>query len=375
MRREGRELADRSRTERGAGRGRKSRAARRDPDGPKVGHAHVRQAAAADPLGHGQQSQLARLGVRPALQRGRGRAQHADRFGSGCAHQSHVAGLIAGRLGLLVAAVVLFVHHDRPQPGHGRKNRRTRPDRDSLLARPQQPPSVVALRRREPRMQHRHQIAEGFAKTTHRLGRQGDFGHQHDGSLAARQDVLEQLDVDQRLSRSGDAMEQKGAALAQRGLHGLQRFLLRRRRRRQRGRPARFGVRPSSGDAFLERIAGDGLVRRLRDAPGHQSGDDAPAEAAVQEGRKGHAPARLPEPLVRLALPRGLSKDAVHLVERSDLARDPDKSARARRLQPRKRRCMSHESLGRKLAHGGPEARRARSAADRGHGLSVGRTA
>ena len=53
------------------------------------------------------------LDIVPAFQRRRGRAQHHHRTGQLGAHHGHVARVVARRLLLLVALVVLLVHQDR----------------------------------------------------------------------------------------------------------------------------------------------------------------------------------------------------------------------------------------------------------------------
>ena len=60
-------------------------------------------------------------------------------------------------------------------------------------------------------MQHGDAVAEVRAEAGDGLRRERDLRHQHDRRPAARvHDLLQELDVDQRLARRGDAVKQDG---------------------------------------------------------------------------------------------------------------------------------------------------------------------
>ena len=56
-----------------------------------------------------------------------------------------VARVIARRRALLVARLVLLIHHDRAEPLNGREDGRAGTDRDAALAAPERLPSIDAL--------------------------------------------------------------------------------------------------------------------------------------------------------------------------------------------------------------------------------------
>jgi hypothetical protein len=101
---------------------------------PQVHHARGGEGLARGAIGELEEAVLARERVLPALQRGRRRAEHADRAGGASPHDRGVPGVIAGCLRLLVGALVLLVHHDGAELRQGREHGRPRSDRDPLLA-------------------------------------------------------------------------------------------------------------------------------------------------------------------------------------------------------------------------------------------------
>ena len=114
------------------------------------------------------------------LERRRGAAEHHARALEPRAHQRDVAGMVARRLAVLVARLVLLVDHDEAEVAHRREDGRARADGDPALAPAQQPPGIGALAVGEPAVQHRDLVAEDAAEPAHRLRRERDLGHQHD---------------------------------------------------------------------------------------------------------------------------------------------------------------------------------------------------
>ena len=121
--------------------------------------------------------------------------------------QRHVAGVVARRRALLIARLVLFVEHDRCEPLHRREHRRAGSDGHAPLATPQRPPRVDALAVRQPRVQHRHLVAEHAAHPRHRLGREGNLRDQQNGTVTRRHDATKDVEVDQRLSGPRHALD------------------------------------------------------------------------------------------------------------------------------------------------------------------------
>ena len=103
---------------------------------PQVHHLDRRQRAGIDPLGQ-LEARHAALGREvQGLERGRGAAENDTRALESGAHQRHVAGVIARDASLLVAGLVLFIHHDRAQPLDGREHGRAWPDSHAPLTAP-----------------------------------------------------------------------------------------------------------------------------------------------------------------------------------------------------------------------------------------------
>ena len=63
-------------------------------------------------------------------------------------------------------------------------------------------------------MEDRYLIAEAGSEAGHRLGGQGDFGHEHDRAPTLSQHVVQNLDVDQGLSRPRHTVQEKGLCWA-----------------------------------------------------------------------------------------------------------------------------------------------------------------
>ena len=96
---------------------------------------------------------------------------------------------------------------------HRRKHRAARADHHPRLAEADAPPFVEALARR---LSRECSTAASSPKRAvqpgDHLGRERDFGNQHDGALARLQRPADQADVDLGLAAAGHAVQQKAAA-------------------------------------------------------------------------------------------------------------------------------------------------------------------
>src|SRR5919106_4056553 len=131
----------------------------------KVDDRYARHPAGADALGKREQAILSRSSIVPALEARSSASQHDDCALLARADDCHLAGVIARRLAILVAPLVLLVHDDRAEVLERREDRRSRADGDSLLASLEREPRVVPLAIAQRRMQHRHLITEHGAES------------------------------------------------------------------------------------------------------------------------------------------------------------------------------------------------------------------
>ncbi len=99
-------------------------------------------------LGMHQPCVLSQLGISPAFQRRRGRAQEHRHAFELRPLDGHVAGVIARRCLLLERALVLFIDDDQPQSPRRRKDRRAGAHDHLHLARARSAASADAARRR-----------------------------------------------------------------------------------------------------------------------------------------------------------------------------------------------------------------------------------
>ena len=59
-------------------------------------------------------------------------------------------------------------------------------------------------------MEHGHLIAETPREAAHRLRRERDLGHEHDGTLPLLKKARDRLEVDFRLAAARDTVQQHG---------------------------------------------------------------------------------------------------------------------------------------------------------------------
>ena len=119
------------------------------------------------------------------------------------------AGVVAGVALLLVRASCSSSITIRPRSSNGAKTAERGPTQTLRLATAHAPPLVVALACGEPRVDHRHGVAEALDEAAGGLRRQRDLGHEHDRRAAARERHLDGPEVDLGLAAAGDAVEQQ----------------------------------------------------------------------------------------------------------------------------------------------------------------------
>ena len=288
---------------------------------PQVEDAHLRQPTAAHTLRQREQGEPPILRVLPALEARRRTAQHAARARLARADECDVAGVVAWRLRLLVARLVLFVDDDRTEVRERCEDRRPRADRDPLLAASQGAPRIEPLAVAQSRVEDRDLVTEHRPEAIDSLRRERDLRDENDRALAVpAHDLLEDLQVHERLAAPGDAVQQEGGA----GGTGEDRVdrsalcLARRDLRRLAGRPAR------------ERIARSPLALLAHESPLEQARHHAAGTAqALEEERHRSAPAELLEELVELPLLRCTFERGVTLEERGQFLGDRQQSLRA----------------------------------------------
>mgnify|MGYP001426304863 CR=1 FL=1 len=101
--------------------------------------------------------------------------------------------------------------HAESLGGNGSEDRAACTQHDVRSARRGQRPLLVPLGLGESRVQDSDaMIGKAADQSTSRLGREGDFGDQYQGDLAPVEYLLDETDVDLRLSRAGDSQQQMG---------------------------------------------------------------------------------------------------------------------------------------------------------------------
>ena len=195
---------------------------------PQVDHLHDRHRPSLDAVGHDQSRISAALGVLPAFQRGRGRAQQHRHALELCPLDRHVAGVIS-RDGLLLERAFMFlVDHDQAQPPRRGEDRRSGADDDFDLACRDALPVPMPFDIAQMAVQHGHP-GKPPAKPADRLRRQADLRHQHDRLAAPRHHLLDGREVDLGLAAARDSVDQeRSEAIGRqsRSQGGHRRFLL-----------------------------------------------------------------------------------------------------------------------------------------------------
>ena len=132
------------------------------------------------------------------------------------ANPGHVAGVVSGRLAILVGRFVLFVHHHEAERRNRREHRRPGADCHQSLTPPQGPPGVGSLAIGQGAVEDRDLVPKHSPDPGHGLRSQSDFGDQDDGSPAGLDRPPNRLEIDQRLSASGHPEHQGPVARSQR---------------------------------------------------------------------------------------------------------------------------------------------------------------
>ena len=134
---------------------------------------------------------------------------HHHRAGQLGAHHGHVARVVARRLFLLVALVVLLVDENQSQIRRGRKDRRARADDNGRVAAADAPPLLAALLGRERGVQQRDFLPEGLIEQAGHLRREADLGNEQDRREAAVESLLHGGEIDGGFSRTRHAIKQE----------------------------------------------------------------------------------------------------------------------------------------------------------------------
>ena len=105
---------------------------------------------------------------------------------------------------------MLLVDDDQAEIGERQEQRRARPDDRARFAARHRPPCAFALPLGEAGMPLARARAEAGGETVEELGGQRDLGQQHERLPPLPQRLGDRLEIDLRLARAGDALEQGG---------------------------------------------------------------------------------------------------------------------------------------------------------------------
>ena len=106
---------------------------------------------------------------------------------------------------------MLLVQHDQPQLGDGGEDGGAGADHDARLAGLYPPPLIMPLAQRQRRMQHGHLVrAKTRFEQVQHLRRQPDLRQQDQRITPQRQCLRDGVQIDLRLARAGDAVQQQG---------------------------------------------------------------------------------------------------------------------------------------------------------------------
>ena len=120
---------------------------------------------------------------------------------------------VVARVGvLLVGLVVLLVDHDQPEALERREDGRARADDHSRLTAHDPLALVAALGFGQCRVEHRDAVAEARAEAADGLRGERDLRHEHDRTQAPLERRRARLQIDLRLPRPRDPVEQEVAA-------------------------------------------------------------------------------------------------------------------------------------------------------------------
>ncbi len=141
-----------------------------------VDQLHLRHRPGFHAIGQLEQRVLAALRVVAAFEAGRGAAQYDAGSSSFRPNYGDVAAVVAGIFFLLIALIVLFIHHYKPQIAHGSKDAGASSHHYGRRSRPDLAPLLGALGIAEGAVQDRNFIAEAPEKLAGHCRCQRDLG-------------------------------------------------------------------------------------------------------------------------------------------------------------------------------------------------------
>ena len=196
------------------GQPRRDEAAARRAFGAQIDRLDGGKTLAAETLGQVHASVTAAPRVDLGLDRRRSRDEHNGDAGAARAHHRHVARMVAHALLLLVGGIVLLVDHDQPEIGIRQEKRRASADDHADFAVRRGAPGACAQALGQRRMPLGRPHAEALGEAVEELRGQGDFGDEDERLSSMTDDLADRLEIDLRLARPGDAVEQRDAVAA-----------------------------------------------------------------------------------------------------------------------------------------------------------------
>ena len=182
-----------------------------------VHDAHLGQTGRAVSLGHLDEGILPLHRLLVALQRGRGRGQQHESALGGTAVAGNVTGVVLGILIGFIGMLLLLVHDDHTQIGHGREDSRAGAHHDGSLPHKDAAVGVQPLPRGQPRVNDRHPMAVAVVEDAQHLRGQADLGKQDNGSLPPIQHAVDHFQNHAGLAASRHAVKQGGLGLTRQG--------------------------------------------------------------------------------------------------------------------------------------------------------------
>ncbi len=125
------------------------------------------------------------------------------------AHDGHVAPVVARRVLLLIAAIVLFIDDDEAEILHRSEDARPGSDHHAGLAVADAAPLLGALGIVKGGMKDRDPVAEAMEELAGHSRSQRDLGHQQQRVAAGRERRFDGAEIDLRLARAGDTVQQE----------------------------------------------------------------------------------------------------------------------------------------------------------------------
>ena len=121
--------------------------------------------------------------------------------------------MVFGYIFRLIGALLLLIQHDEAQILQGGKHSGAGANHHPGLPRLDALPLVVPLPCSQGGVEDGHLLPEMGGEQPHKLGSQGDLGHQHQGGAAPPERLVDQFQIDLGFSAAGDAVEQSGGGL------------------------------------------------------------------------------------------------------------------------------------------------------------------